>query len=300
MFTLLVPWLPVLGGGSSGLSLPVLPSEDPRPVFGWPFYSDAGVLYSPVLSGGAWEPTLPLASLQDRSLSKVARSVGTSTASTQFSVDLGADRNVGLLALPKHNISVGATVRWSAATSAGGFASPVYSSGWLSVWPEYTSVEDVVGLNVSHVHVLPTVTTARYWRCEISNVSNPAGYVQLSRLVIAGAWYPSSGLSVGAKFGLESDTERIVSDGGAAIYRDRPLRRLWDFEVPMLAESESLSLVWKILRGAGASGQVLFVFDVNDPYMHERAFLCVMRELSALDHPYASLHAVAFRLIEEL
>jgi hypothetical protein len=107
-------------------------------------------------------------------------------------------------------------------------------------------------------------------------------------------------MAVNAKLGLESSTERVLSDGGAAMYRPKPVRRIWDFTVPMLEEIESFATVWRMIRQLGAHGQLFFVFDKADPFMHERAFLCVMRELSAIEYPYADAQAAPFRLIEEL
>ncbi|WP_353267025.1 hypothetical protein [Gemmatimonas sp.] len=278
----------------------VLPDTDPIPVFGWPIYSDRSVSYVPTVSGGSWRETLPLTALLDRKLSRVSRSTNATLASTKFVVDLKVSRAVGVLALPKHTLSPSARVRWRAAATEGGLASPLYDSGWLAVWPPYATREDVAGLNVAHVHLPATPVTARYWQCEIDDTANANGYVDLARLVVAGAWTPSTGIALGAKYTMESATERIVSDGGAALYQSKPIRRVWEFEVPMLEEPETFATVWRMIRSLGVSGQLFFVFDRADPYMHERAFLCVMRELSSIDAPMATYHTVPFRLMEEL
>jgi hypothetical protein len=280
--------------------VPVIPTTDPVPVFGWPIFSDRNAAYTPTFSGGSWRSTLPLTNLADRRLARLARSTNLLTTSTTFDVDLQVARGVGLLALPKHTMSDGALVRWRGSNAEGSFGSPVYDSGWLSAWPLGATIEDLDGMNVSHVHIPATPQTARYWRCEIDNASNPAGFVDLSRVVIAGTWYPSTGMSVGAKIGLESATERVVTDGGAALYRPKPIRRLWDFTIPMLEEMESFAVAWRMMRQLGEHGQLFFVFDTQDPFMHERAFLCVIREMSAVEYPYADSQSVAFRLVEEL
>jgi hypothetical protein len=301
MLDLLLWWLPGYDGGSSvAVEPPPLPSTDPVPVFGWPIYSDRSVSYVPTVSGGSWRSTLPLASLLDRKLARVARSTNVTLASTQFICDLRVARPVGVLALPKHTLSPNARVRWTAAATEAGLATPLYDSGWLTVWPAYATREDVDGLNVAHVHLPAEPITARFWRCEIDDVGNPDGFVDVARLVIAGAWTPSTGMALGASYTLESATERIVSDGGAALYLPKPIRRQWEFEVPMLEEPETFATVWRMVRSLGTSGQLFFVFDRADPYMHERAFLCVLRELSSIDYPQASFHSVPFRLVEEL
>lgn len=86
-------------------------------VLGWPIYSDTGVLYTPALSGGSWSADLPLTNLKDRNLDTVARSSNALTASTQFSIDLGASRASRVLSLWKHNLSGTGMVRARAYTA---------------------------------------------------------------------------------------------------------------------------------------------------------------------------------------
>jgi hypothetical protein len=270
-----------------------------RPVFGWPVYSDRSVSHVPSITGGAWETTLPLSNVLDRRLARPARSVDTAMANTQFTVNLSVARAIGVLALPAHQLSSAATVRWEASATSD-FATILYDSGAVPAWPAGATREDLNGLNVSHVVVLETDVTAQYWRCRINDTTNPLGYVQIARVMICGAWRASRYLSTGAKLGLETATERIVSDGGAAMFLEKPIRRYWDFEISMLEETETYSMAWKMQRQLGLSGQLLFVFHRQDLYMHERAFVAVLRELSALEYPFANFNAIAFRLIEEL
>lgn len=273
-------------------------NANPQAGFAWPLYSDRSVTYTPTFSGGSWQATLPLANLADRHLARTARSANALTASTTFDVDLKTARNVGLLALPKHNLSASGSVRWRASATAD-FAVLLYDSGALTAWPSGASAEDLDGLNASHVHIPATAVSARYWRCLITDTGNPAGFVELSRLVIAGLWKPE-GINVGARIGMESATDRIETDGGAALYRAKPIRRYWDFTLSLLEETEAFAVAWKMQRQLGQHGQLFFVFDIADPYMHERSFLCVLRELSPVEYPFAAYQSVAFRLLEEL
>lgn len=78
-----------------------------RVMFGWPVHSDVGPLYTPVFtpSWGSWSVTLPLTNLQTRQLAQVARSADVLLTSTRFRLDLGADRYVSAISIPKHTIS---------------------------------------------------------------------------------------------------------------------------------------------------------------------------------------------------
>lgn len=109
------------------------------PIFGTPIYSDVGVLYTPTLSGGSWEASLPRTNLQDRRLHRVARSTDAAVASTVFTLNAGADRDVRALALCNHNISEAGRVRvrgfWESGSGTTGL--PIldvldFSTGWTT------------------------------------------------------------------------------------------------------------------------------------------------------------------------
>lgn len=270
-------------------------------IFGWPLWSDIGELHSPVITGGSWSSSLPLSNLQDRRLSRVARSTDTLTASTQFDIDLGVARDARVRALPKHNLTSAATVRVRTSNAAGDFSTPIYDTGVVTVWPAGLSAEKVVGINLGWTNVAPTETAARYERWEIVDPTNPAGYVDVGRLVIAKGWQPTINMSVGAKLGIETDTDRTVTDGGSSIYNDKPRRRTMSFDIENLPADEALEQGFDMQRLAGTSGQLMFVFDPEDTtHMHRRAFLGVLRELTALEYPYYTDTSIPFQVIEEL
>lgn len=268
-------------------------------VLGFPIYSDAGVLYTPAISGGSWSSDLPLSNLLDRALENVARSADALAASTTLDIDLGVARAVRVLALPKTNLTAAATVKWEGGTSAG--ANDVYNSTALAVSWSATTAEDRDGINCAVVHVPATAKTARYWRVSIVDTANPDGYVQLARLVIAAGYQPTINMKVGAKLGLRDATVRTESDGAAAKYQVKPVRRTMTFALPMLGQAEAFASAFKIQRQAGKSKQLFFVLDPDDTtYMHERAFLGTLEELGDLDFAKYLYHDNSFRIVEEL
>ena len=267
-------------------------------ILGTPIYSDLGVLYTPALSGGSWQSALPLANLQDRRLAVVARSTDATTGSTQFVIDLGVARAVRLVALVAHNLSSAATVTVKAGSD--GVTWP-YSSGSFTPWPAGLTAEDLVGLNWPVLHIPASVQTYRYWQVLIVDTGNAAGYVQAGRLCVCGGYQPTLNLSPGAKVGIETDTVRTVTDGGAAIYLTKPIRRTWAFTLSDTPEAEAFGSAWKLQRLLGTSGQLFFVYDPADAVaMWERSFLAVLKALTALDAPYAGRFGVPFQLVEEL
>jgi hypothetical protein len=270
-------------------------------VFGWPIYSDASALYTPSVSGGSWLPALPAANVMDRRLSKVARSTNAVETSSTFDVDLGVARPVRVLALVLPNISASGTARIRGSNSAGSFGSPVYDTGTITVYPSGATVETMGGIKPTLVSVAGSNQSARYWRVEVTDTGNADGYIDVARLVIAGGWQPSVNAAYGAELGLETDTDRQVTDGGSAIYDERPSRRTAEFEIRYLSDSEALSNGFDLQRLAGTSQQVFFVSDPADTtHMHRRAFLSTIRALSPVRYAYLNANMIAFTLVEEL
>lgn len=268
--------------------------------FAWPNYSDDSVSYSPAFSGGSWEATLPLDNLQDRRLSKVARSTNDDAASTKCNVDLGVARSVGILALVGHNLSAAATIRWYGGTSSG--ASDTYDTGALALTFSAVSAENREGINFPVIHVPAAVQSARYWSFDIVDTANVDGYVELGRLVVGGKYQPTINASLGLQLGMEDDTIRTVTDGSSAVYDARPVRRTARFVLDHAPVSEGQGTQWTMQRLLGKSGQTLFITDTAaTTYMHEQSFLCVLRQLDGLAFPWADGRtATAYELVEEL
>lgn len=94
---------------------------------GWNNRIDSGTL-----SGGSWQSTLPLTNLQARQVQRVARSTSAAASSTQFSIDLGQARSIGVLALVVHNISVTGYARITAGDTGmtNAMPNPRSPAGW--------------------------------------------------------------------------------------------------------------------------------------------------------------------------
>lgn len=271
------------------------------PLFGWPIYSDTSVTYTPTFSGGSWSASWPLTNLAERRLHRLARSASASLVNAQFETDLKVARAVSLLALPKNNFSTAALVRWRGSSSAGSFGAPIYDSGWVAGWPSGVTVETATGINVAHVHIPATAQTARYWLCEVDDTTNAAGYVEIGRLVIAGAWRPGQGgASLGAKLGLETATMTENVAQGSTLYAVRPVRRVWEFALQGMAKTDFMASAWKLQRQLGTYGQLFYVHDTADTLMYERAFLCTMRELTGVTYSFGTVATTTFTLAEEL
>lgn len=269
------------------------------------------------LSGGSWEATLPRSNLQDRTLGRKARSADLLTASTQFDIDLTRDRNVRVIGLIAHNLTLNATYRLRGSNVAN-FSSTVYDSGWQEVWPvvfpyqtleweddnwwsgKYTQ-EQLAGVNWNLIVVLPKNKIARYWRLELDDADNPAGYIEAGRAFIGPAWQPKNNASYGMGTQWETPSTVQATISGAEYFQRRNPARIVRFSFDWLSIDEGLGNAYEIQRRAGIDGEVLYIFDPLDSvHAIRRRFLGRMRQLNAIEHPYPLIHKVPVEIKELL
>jgi hypothetical protein len=281
-------------------------------MLGFPNRTDAAVL-----SGGSWAATLPLSNLQSRVIGKVARSVNTAPASTKFDIDLGAGTKNQALSLRNHNITLAGIYRIMASASPS-FAVLSYDSGWLDVWPvvypwgtleweddnfwsgKYT-VEQTQGYTTELDHILPILKVARYWRVEISDPTNPDGYLQIGRLFIGPVWQPKLNMSYGASIAWETKTGVQEAIGGAEYFQQRTPYRVAKFALNWMDQDEAFSQAFELQRRAGVDQEVLFVHDPADTvHALRRRFLARIRTLSSIEYPYCNINSAAFEVKELL
>lgn len=285
-------------------------------LFGFPNRADAATL-----SGGAWAPALPLANLQNRVLARKARSADLAASSTVLVADLGVTRQIRVAALVAHNLSMGALYRITAANISD-FSTLVADGGWRAVWPavypsgsltlleweddnwwsgQYTA-EQVAGVNWNLIHVFnPSYVLARFWKLEISDPLNAAGYVEAGRLVLAPAWQPARNLSYGSSLGWETGTQVDEALGGAEYFDRRTPYRVQRLALDWLTTDEGMVSAYELIRRAGIDGEVLFVRNPDDTvHAIRRQFLGRLRQLSPLEDPYINTTRVSLEIKELL
>ena len=272
---------------------------------------------SAVLSGGTWAATLPRLNLQNRLLGKVARSTLATLASTQFDMDVVTIKATKILSLVNHNFSLAAKVRIRG-SDVPDFTTSIYDSGFLPVWPavyastevdweedsfwagQYTD-EQRAGYTAAYIHVMSTTVRARYWRVEIDDTSNTAGYVQIGRVFIGAAWQPTINMAYGAPIGWETKTAVQESLGGAEYFQRRTPYRVQNIQLDHLTINEALGNAFEIQRRAGIDGEVLWVFDPDDTvHALRRRFLGRLQALSPVQYPYPRINSTAFSIKEIL
>lgn len=269
-----------------------------------------------ILSGGAWQPTLSLENLQTLPLAVVSRSVDCGLASTQFTVALNTSRMISVAVLCAHNLSISAKYRITAASDEG-FTDIRYASGWQAVWPRIWSTDDLEWEDdrwwdgtinseeredyVSNlIHALPA-TLARYWKLEIDDQTNSAGYVQAGRLFIASGWQPRVNYDYGDAFGYETTVQSDMTLGGQQYFFRQAHQRVFRLALSWLDRDEAHTRIWEMQRALGIDQELFVIPDIDDTtHRIRRAFLARMRTLNPIEHPQFAYYHSALEFIEVL
>jgi hypothetical protein len=281
-------------------------------MMGFPNRIDASTL-----SSGSWRAALPLANLKTRPLSEVSRSTDATAASTKFDIDLGSSLRVQLVSLVNHNFSLSATWRLRGA-DVSDFSVLNYDSGasgnavWSSVHPtlsldweasnwwtgQYTS-EEITGYTAAATHILASKVFARYWRIEIFDTANAAGYVQLGRVFIGQAWQPPVNMLRGSSIGWSTDTQVQKARSGTKYFSRRTPYRTTRFTLDWLSQDEAFSGAFELQRRAGIDQEIMWIQNPDDTLEAlRRQYLGTLQQLNPLIYSNPEDHATAFEIEE--
>lgn len=239
---------------------------------GWPDRVSAATV-----SGGSWQASLPVTNVADRRITRVARSTSAATANTVIDIDCGSAKSMRGFGLINHNLQSIATWRVKASLSGIG-STDVLDTGsinalQMSLSPDVLTWEDTgwwegIGdgwlRNMNPVmYVHSGQITARYVRIEISDATNPDGYVQVGRAIVCPVLEPNYNDDLGRGTGFVDFNAFDVGEAGAEFAR-----------LGRKGKRESVSLSWlteeeaRFLRGIsrqrGTDDDVLYVPDVGD------------------------------------
>lgn len=160
-----------------------------------------------------------------------------------------------------------------------------YDSGTLPAWPAEwvaaTTAEERAG--VRGLMVTTPGQTLQWWRVDLSDPTNPAGFVQLGRVFMGSRWRPQYGALSGATLGYIDRSTSTEADSGAEYFVERPLPRVAEVDLVILDEAVAMSEGLELQRQLGTTGEVLFQWDDADrTYQPARAFLGRLRTLQPL------------------
>lgn len=271
------------------------------------------------LSGGAWVESLPLENLKDRALARIARSINLDPSSTTFTVDLGRQRAIRILALIAHNLSFSARLRIRASNDEN-FAETLHdrtddvwgalvNADWNiddlewendNYWLGSYTQDETEGQTPISARILPEAVQARYWRFDILDTQNAAGFIDLGRVFIGEAFLsPPVNYGYGAGLGYEDATGIETALSGAEFFDPREPIRVFRFQLAFMDDTTGFSQALELTRRAGVWREVFVVADPSDTvFGPQRNFMGRLRVLSPLEQAMFQLNSMSFEIKE--
>lgn len=271
---------------------------------------------SATLTGGSWTTGLPLNSLKTRILGQLARTTTSANASSTFNIDFATPKNIQVVSLVNHNISLDGQIRIRGSND--NWATTSYDSGVVDVWPavytfgtleweedawwsgKYTA-DEITGYTTNIVHIVPVLAILRYWQIDILDSTNIAGYLQLGRVFMGQTWTPTRDVEVGLSLGWETSTTVQKALSGTKYFQHRTPYRVTKFSLSTIDLDEALIKAFEIDRRMGIDGEVIWVQSTTDTvHALRRRFLGTIREMSAIEFPYSQYGSKSYTIEESL
>jgi len=270
------------------------------------------------LSNGRFFAQLPIINVQDRRLARVSRTLTANLADTIWDFDLGTSRVIRIISLLSHNFGISATVRIRGGEDStfttfnydSGFVDaypPIYPPGILAwgdagLWDGKPGQGDLdEGVPIEFHKLIVPISQGRFWRVEVSDVANPAGFVDIGRIVISPGYQASINMRQGLTIGYETSSTRTETDGGAAFHNVRVRRRQVQFSFLNIPEDEGFVKLFDLSRDRGTSEPFLFIYNPADTFhLHRRSIYGTLRRLNPLSVPFAVHTGQSYNFVEEL
>lgn len=269
------------------------------------------------LTNGSFFASLPLNNLRNHQLARIARTSSTALSATIIDIDIGIGQIVQVFSALNHNFTLQATYRLRGSNDPT-FSTTVYDSGasFTPVWPAVFSTSSlewesdnfwtgqyqasqIVGYPW-HLNILIGMPLyLRYWRFEINDIGNPAGYVQLGRIFIGNAWSPSNGVPFGFSLGWEDPTTVQTSLSSSEYFDPKPPCRVARPTTQFMPTDEAFSNAFEIQRVSGIWKEIIYVHDVDDTVQAvRRRFPARLRTINPVVNPYPDFHDTAWEIKE--
>ena len=248
-------------------------------------------------SGGSWSTAYPTTNLSTLPFAKVARTADASAPSTQFRGTFSQPRLAEIIVLCRHNLTLNAKWRVRLYEHADD-VQPVFDSGFVDVWPQVYSDDQVTWDSASYwdrkytnadiagypwfapMYVDGAYTVAAFV-VEIADPSNPAGYIQIGLCEVASALDFPIGLSFGAQPGFITNTVVTAADGGVEYFEQRVAPRSFTGSLAAVLRTTALATFYELQRQHDV--RVPFFWWPDRENTQDALRLAYMARLNALD-----------------
>ncbi len=226
------------------------------------------IILSPTLSDAATlvastaVATLPVTNLQTIQPKRKWRSSG---VTEYITIDFGtAGAACTGMALIGHNLTSAATLRIRAKATSDVTVSPTVDTTALTAWPATGKTADTYWPQYLSWLAWVNASALRYWRLDIADAANPAGYLEAGRFMLGAYWQPTINFDLGGTpLAFDQVDVQTKTDYGE-IFMDRRQRsaaRRFALQITGADKTEVLSGIAEIQRLRGMHGDVACLLD---------------------------------------
>lgn len=282
-------------------------------------------------STSSWSTLLPLANVKNRVLKKVART-NIGTKEFDITVNLPTQREIGCVALVKHNFSTSAkfrvigysglnctgTVRFDSTASF--MAYPVINSPETGVvpWGDPTfwggSVSESQRKSYTSLAIFypPSNQMCLSVKIAVSDTGNTDNYLQVGRVFLGRTVMPENNPEFGdISQGYVDLTDVRRANDNTKYFNVKQKLRTLSCTLKHLNKEEAFSGFYDAQRECGISGEMIYAFskpeymsvapNINmtvDKNFYARTFICNFSDLSPIDMPYVNGYSTVLKLEE--
>ncbi|GEM_PF-3089111 len=273
-------------------------APNPNILIGFPNLSDVDFWTPNFVPGvGNWMPGAPLTNLQIPELAFKARSVNCTQDASQFLIDLTTQQSILAVAIPRHNLTLNATLTVKLYTDAAltqlvaqatAAVATTYAWGALpygsSSWFDGKITAEAARFSPQPAYVIfDTPQIARYVLVQINDTANPANFIELNRLVICPGYQPTLNIVYGTQFGVTDPSVLTRTLGGKRCIDPRPKYRTIVASIDYLPQNEAFANIFDMMLRLGISQQCFVSAMPADSVNAARvSFLAAMSQLDPL------------------
>jgi hypothetical protein len=202
-------------------------------------------------------------------------------------IDLGTAVAIRTLGILSHNISYAGTIRIRGFTGSDYATGVQGDTGTVYAYPQTLGVTKASKYPNNWLSCFTADVTARYWKIEIVDTTNAAGYIELGRVWLGEASVVASPVDYGASLIYESLDIKEESLGGVVWGNKRGSRRVFNGAMTNILDTSKSDMLL-MQKELGTTSELLFVMNdsADATTMLMESFPAINREISALTFAY--------------
>lgn len=267
------------------------------------------VIDSATLTASTTTSGFPVTNLQKEQKGFVWRSTTTSATVTAVWT---STQTLSAVVLPFCNLTSSSTIRIKLYTNAAD-SIPVLDTGIIpsgaytptDLWGGWSNIS-TSGVNAynygggTYARAWFTSTPCKKVEIILADSTNPAGYIELSRIVCGSYWSPSVDVEFGINLSYLDTSEQSRSESGNLITSNGTIHKTMDFNLGSIVETDRNKAL-SILRGNGLRKPLFIsVFPEDSDTVKEQNYQIYgkLNNLSSITHQFYALYSLPLTIQE--